>query len=73
LISPAAPPTLAAMRKLFSGLFGFMLCLLIGILVDEVALGILAGMFLGAILGSRKTEAANDARDGEAAPPSSEQ
>jgi hypothetical protein len=41
--------------------------------VDEVALGILAGMFLGAILGSRKTEAANDARDGEAAPPSSEQ
>jgi uncharacterized membrane-anchored protein YitT (DUF2179 family) len=46
---------LAAMGKLFSGLFGFTLCLFIGILLNEVALGILAGLFLGAILRGRKS------------------
>jgi len=46
------------MQKLFSGLFGFTLCLLIGILVDQVALGIIAGLLLGGFFASRK---ANDA------------
>lgn len=44
------------MANLFSGLFGFVLCLLIGILVDQVALGIIAGLLLGALLGNRKTK-----------------
>lgn len=51
------------MKKLFSGGFGFLLCLLIGILVDEVALGIIAGMFLGAFLGSRKAKAPQQTPD----------
>lgn len=54
---------ISAMDKLFSGLFGFVLCLLIGILVDQVALGILAGMFLGAILRSRKAKAPENSPD----------
>lgn len=57
------------MAKLFTGGFGFLLCLLIGILLNQVALGILAGMFLGGFLASRKTKApengANAASDGE--------
>lgn len=48
------------MQKLSSGLFGFLLCLLIGILVDQVALGILAGLFLGAFLGNRKANPPED-------------
>ena len=48
------------MAKLFSGLFGFTLCLLIGILLDQVALGIIAGMFLGGFLGVRKGKARED-------------
>ena len=48
------------MRNLFSGAFGFLICLLIGILVDQVALGIIAGMFLGGILGVRKTKPAQE-------------
>jgi hypothetical protein len=48
------------MRNLFTGGFGFLLCLLIGILVDQVALGIIAGMFLGAILGALTPKAPGD-------------
>lgn len=39
------------MKRLFTGLSGFLICLLVGILLDQVALGILAGVFLGAFLG----------------------
>lgn len=48
------------MQKLFTGLFGFVICLLIGILLDQVALGILAGMFLGAFFGTRKSKTPED-------------
>jgi len=64
LISPTMRPMACVMDKLFGGLFGFVLCLLIGILVDQVALGILAGLFLGAILSSRKAKAPEDSSDG---------
>jgi hypothetical protein len=46
------------MAKLFSGLF-----LLIGILLDQVALGILAGLFLGAFVASRKAKAPEDSSE----------
>ena len=45
------------MNKPLSGLSGFMLCLFIGILLDQVALGIIAGLFLGGVLGARKGKA----------------
>ena len=53
------------MANLFSGLFGFVLCLLIGILVDQVALGIIAGMFLGALLGNQKSKSPENASNDE--------
>lgn len=37
-----------------------MICLLVGILLDQVALGILAGMFLGAFFESRKAKVSPD-------------
>jgi len=52
------------MSKLFGGLFGFSLCLFLGIIFDQVALGILAGLFLGAFLGSRKTSTRENNPDG---------
>lgn len=54
---------LSVMTKLFSGGFGFLLCLLIGILVDQVALGILAGLFLGGFIASRKAKAPDESAD----------
>lgn len=51
------------MKQLFSGIFGFLLCLLIGILLDQVALGILAGLLLGAFFGSQKADAPKDSSD----------
>ncbi len=64
MISRSVRPKLAGMGKLFSGLFGFTLCLLIGILLDEVALGILAGLFLGVLLGGRKAKAPDETSGG---------
>jgi hypothetical protein len=58
-----------AMTHVFSGLFGFLLCLLIGILADQVALGILAGLFLGAFFGSRKAKARAESADASEADP----
>jgi hypothetical protein len=52
---------LRGMKKLLTGLFGFTLCLLIGILVDQVALGILAGLFLGALFGRPDAKPREDA------------
>lgn len=54
------------MRKLFSGGFGFLLCLLIGILLDQVALGIIAGMFLGGILAKFTPKPEESASDTQA-------
>lgn len=54
-------PMLTAMSKLFSGLFGFSICLFLGIVFEQVAIGILVGLFLGAFFGSRNAK-------GEAAP-----
>lgn len=51
------------MRELFSGLFGFMVCLLIGILFDQVAIGIIAGLFLGAFLSNKGSTPADNASD----------
>lgn len=47
---------LRPMKKLFNGASGFLICLLVGIIFDQVALGIIAGMFLGAILGARTSK-----------------
>ncbi len=48
------------MQKLFSGMAGFLLCLFLGIVFNQVALGIIAGLFLGAFFGSRKGKAPED-------------
>jgi hypothetical protein len=59
----ASAAQIETMEKLFSGSLGFALCVLIGILIDQVALGILAGLFLGAFLGIRKPKATEDTPD----------
>ncbi|MBL8530997.1 MAG: hypothetical protein JNK94_04615 [Hyphomonadaceae bacterium] len=51
------------MANVSGGLLGFTLCLLIGMLADEVALGILAGLFLGAFLGRRKANGPEQSSD----------
>lgn len=43
------------MPQILDGLFGFVLCLLLGILFDQVAIGILAGLVIGGIAGTRKS------------------
>lgn len=63
LNSPPLRFKLGVMEKWFSGLFGFTLCLLIGILLGQVALGILAGLFLGAFSGTRKGKAPEESSD----------
>lgn len=63
LISPLAPHKLGYMQNVSSGLGGFTLCLLIGIILDQVALGIIAGLFLGGALGTAKAKRSEDSSD----------
>lgn len=56
---------LGGMRKPVSGGAVFLLCLFVGIIADQVALGILAGLFLGAFTASRKTKAPEQGNDGQ--------
>jgi len=53
LIPSPARATICVMNKLSAGAV-FMICLFIGIFFDNVALGILAGLFLGAGLARRR-------------------
>jgi hypothetical protein len=61
--SPRFEPGYCAMNKLFGGLFGFSLCLFLGIIFDQVALGILAGLILGTLFSSRKSSRENSFDD----------
>jgi hypothetical protein len=51
------------MKGLFTGGFGFLLCLLIGILADQVALGIVAGLLVGAFFGAQSAKTPDDKQD----------
>lgn len=51
------------MKNLFSGGLGFLLCLLIGILADQVALGIIAGLLVGAFFGTQSPKTPDDKSD----------
>lgn len=53
------------MAKLFTGGSGFLICLFLGIIFDQVALGILAGLFLGGFLASRKPKGADQSASEE--------
>jgi len=56
---------LRAMNKPLSGGAVFLLCLFLGIIFDQVAIGILAGLVLGAATAA-KLRARNDGADGSA-------
>lgn len=53
-----------AMNRPLSGGAAFLLCLFVGIIVDQVALGIIGGLLLGAVLA--KSGARSDGADGHA-------
>jgi hypothetical protein len=63
LISQLARHKLGGMQNLSSGIGGFTFCLLIGIIFDQVALGIIAGLFFGGALSARKTKGPGDSSD----------
>jgi anaerobic C4-dicarboxylate transporter len=48
------------MKKPLTGGAVFLLCIFVGIIFGQVALGILAGLFLGALVSSRKTSATEE-------------
>jgi len=52
---------LSAMSKPVSGGAVFLLCLFVGIIFDQVAIGILAGLVLGAAVGRPKLGGGTDA------------
>lgn len=56
---------LAAMNKPLSGGAVFLLCLVLGIIFDQVAIGILAGLVLGGATAA-KLRARSDGADGNA-------
>jgi hypothetical protein len=56
---------LHAMNKPLSGGAVFLLCLVLGIIIDQVAIGILAGLVLGGATAA-KLRARNDGADGNA-------